>query len=79
MVLCVANCCVLRCYRSFPEICIVSYLVSGAEQSRNCQHFYLIQSFTGKSPAQAAAEMEGVAANFTCILQIKKNIEKLFK
>lgn len=63
---------VLRCYHSFPEICIVSYLVSGAEQSRNCQHFCLIGSFTEKSPAQPAAEMEGVAANFTCMLQIKK-------
>lgn len=48
--------CVLRCNHSFPEICIVSQLVSGAEKSRNCQHF--IWTFTEKS-AQPAAEMEG--------------------
>lgn len=42
-------------------------------------NFCVTGSFTEESPAWPAAEMEGVAANLTCILQLKKNIEKLFK
>jgi len=65
--------CVLRCCLSFSEICVVSHLVNSAEQSRNYQNFSIILhqgSFTEKSPAQPAAEIKGVAANFTCILHM---------
>lgn len=79
VVLCVANCCL--CFEMLSQLSrnLHCFSASGAEQSRNCQHFCLIGSFTEKPPAQPAAEMEGVAANLTCILQIKNHVKNLFK